>query len=327
MAEKYDIAVVGAGPGGYVAAIRAAQLGFKTVCIDKRSSPGGTCLNVGCIPSKSLLQSTELMALLQHHGKEYGIEYADLKMNFPHLMERKNRIVKSLTEGVAGLFNRHGVQAVNGEASFVDSHTLTIKGPNGVSEIQADNFLIATGSDPIELAHMPFDEKQILSSTGALALTRIPKDLLVVGGGVIGVELASVYQRLGSRVTIVEMLDNLCPGIDLGLSKQLLQSLKKQGIEIQLSSKVVTAVLQPDEVILTIDQGGRLVNKSVEMTLVAVGRRPIQMDCIWKRPALRKTRGDSFSLIKVSEQLSRIFLPLEMLSKGLCLRIEPQPKG
>ncbi len=275
MAETYDIAVIGAGPGGYIAAIRAAQLGFKTVCIDKRATLGGTCLNVGCIPSKALLQSTEMLAHLQREGKEHGLEYTDLKVNFSTLMERKKKIVSGLVEGIAGLLKRHAITVIQGEAEFVDDHHLLVKQANGEQKtIEATYILIASGSEPIALPDLPFDEKQIVSSTGALSLARIPERLLVVGGGVIGVELASVYQRLGAQVTIVEMLDHICPAMDAALSKQLLQSLKKQGIEFWLSSRVVTAVVQPEEVIVTIDQQGTLQNKSVQTVLVAVGRKP-----------------------------------------------------
>lgn len=274
MVETYDIAVIGAGPGGYIAAIRAAQLGFKTVCIDKRATLGGTCLNVGCIPSKALLQSTEMLAHLQREGNVHGLEYSDLKVNFSTMMERKKKIVSGLVEGIAGLLKRHAITVIQGEAEFIDAHHLLIKQADREQTIEASYILIASGSESIALPDLLFDEKQIVSSTGALSLSRIPEQLLVVGGGVIGVELASVYQRLGSQVTIVEMLDHICPAMDASLSKQLLQSLKKQGIEFWLSSRVVTAVVQPEEVIVTIDQQGTLQNKSVQIVLVAVGRKP-----------------------------------------------------
>lgn len=274
MEEHYDIAIIGAGPGGYVAAIRAAQLGFKTACIDKRQTLGGTCLNVGCIPSKALLQSTQLYTNLKEEGNEHGIEFSQLAMNFAEMIKRQKQIVKGLTDGVAALFRKHKITAIQGEAEFIDPRRLQIKQAEGTKEIRADTILIATGSDSIALPALPFDEKQIVSSTGALSLPRVPKRMVVVGGGVIGVELASVYQRLGTQVTIIEMLDRICPALDLALSKQLQQVLKKQGIEFLLSTTVGTAVVQPDEVILTIEHQGALENKSTDVVLVAVGRRP-----------------------------------------------------
>lgn len=275
MAEHFDIAVVGAGPGGYVAAIRAAQLGFKTVCIDKRPTLGGTCLNVGCIPSKALLQSTEWLFRLKRDGKEMGIDCSQAAANFPQMMARQQKIVKGLVEGIASLFKGHQITALHGTAEFLDPHRLGIVQEDGSrQEIEASSIILATGSEPIPLSGLPFDERQILTSTGALNLRSVPKRLLVVGGGVIGVELASVYSRLGSKVTVIEMLDHLCPALDKTLSSTLLQMLKKQGIQFSLSSQVVTAVIQPEEVILTVNQGDKLEYQSGEAVLVAVGRRP-----------------------------------------------------
>ncbi|WP_039358977.1 dihydrolipoyl dehydrogenase [Candidatus Protochlamydia amoebophila] len=274
MVEHYDLAVVGAGPGGYVAAIRAAQMGLKTICIDKRETLGGTCLNVGCIPSKTLLHSTDLYSTLKQHGLEQAIEVSDLKVNFTKLMERKRNVVKGLIEGIALLFKKNGVIYLKGEAQFLDAHTLQVKNGTHIDEIKANYILLATGSESTSLPHLPFDEKNIVSSTGALNLATVPPRLLVIGGGVIGVELASVYNRLGSSVTIIEMSDRLCPAMDIALSKYLFQILKKQGIEIKLSTKMMTAVLQPNETILTIEQNEQLQNISGEVVLVAVGRRP-----------------------------------------------------
>ncbi len=274
MAERYDVAIIGAGPGGYAAAIRAAQLGFKTICIDKRKTLGGTCLNVGCIPSKTLLHATGLFSLLQHQGELNAIECTQMKIDFPKLMERKREVVKGLVDGVAGLFKKNGVVSLQGEASFIDPHRLKVSNGSEESEIEADSIILATGSEPISLPSLPFNEKNVVSSTEALSFLQVPKRLLVIGGGVIGVELASVYNRLGSSVVIIEMLDRLCPAMDTSLTKQLLQVLKKQGIQFKLSSKVLNAVVQPDEVILTVESEGQLQNVSGDVALVAVGRRP-----------------------------------------------------
>lgn len=275
MAEQYDVAIIGAGPGGYVAAIRAAQLGFKTVCIDKHIALGGTCLNVGCIPSKTLLQGTELLFHLQHQGKELGIECAGLHLSFSTLMERKKKVVKGLNEGIFTLFRQHEITSLQGVAEFIDSHRLRVTSNQGAKqEIEASHILIATGSEPISLPNIPFDERQIVSSTGALSLTKVPDRLIVVGAGVIGVELASVYSRLGSQVTILEMMDHICPMLDHALSKQLLKGLQKQGIQFSLSSRILTALVQPDEVAITADINGKMENISAHVVLVAVGRRP-----------------------------------------------------
>lgn len=275
MADQYDVAIIGAGPGGYVAAIRAAQMGFKTVCIDKHHSLGGTCLNVGCIPSKTLLQATELFLHLKHQGKEFGIECSELNINFSKLMSRKKEVVNSLVDGIAGLFRQHQVISLQGTAEFIDSHRILVTTKDGHSqEIEASNILIATGSEPIALPDIPFQEHQIVSSTGALSLSSIPERLVVVGAGVIGVELASVYNRLGSQVIVLEMLDHICPALDASLSKQLLRILQKQGIEFSLSSRLVTATVQPNEVILAADLNGEMRNLSASVVLVAVGRRP-----------------------------------------------------
>ncbi|MBA3721381.1 MAG: dihydrolipoyl dehydrogenase [Parachlamydiaceae bacterium] len=275
MTDRYDVAIIGAGPGGYVAAIRAAQLGLKTVCIDKRNELGGTCLNVGCIPSKTLLHSTELYSRLQNEGAEHGITVKDLSINFDQLMKRKKAVVKSLVDGVGGLFKQHQITTVNGEASFIDPKILEIKQSDGKSfRIEANSIIIATGSAPIPLLGLPFDERQVVSSTGVLSLSKIPQRMVVVGGGVIGVELASVYQRLGTDVTIIEMLDHICPAMDKKVSATLLQILKKQGIKFMLSCKVVTAVVQPNEVILTVNENDKLQNIGADIVLVAVGRKP-----------------------------------------------------
>jgi dihydrolipoamide dehydrogenase len=275
MTQRYDLIVIGAGPGGYVAAIRAAQLGLKTACIDRGSEPGGTCLNVGCIPSKTLLQSTELYARLQKDGSEHGIIYSELSADFKQMLKRKEKVVKGLVEGVRGLLKKNKIDYFNGEARFVDAHTIEVKEGDGKGiHLEASNFILATGSEPIGIPDLPIDEKRIVTSTGALSLSKVPKRLVVIGGGVIGVELASVYQRLGTEVLLIEMLDRICPAMDVGVSQALLQILKKQGLHFMLSSRVITSVVLPDEIVITVQQGDQLANHSADVVLVAVGRRP-----------------------------------------------------
>lgn len=274
MAEKYDVVVIGAGPGGYVAAIRAAELGFKTACIDSRKEPGGTCLNVGCIPSKALLYTTEYYQKIKTEAGELGISASNVEINFKQMMDRKQKVVNGLNEGVLSLFKADKVDFINGHAKFINSTLCSVESKEGTKEIEASYYILATGSEPIALPNVSFDEKQVISSTGALSLNKIPQRMAVIGGGAIGVELASVYSRLGTKITVIEMLDKICPLLDSSLSKGLHDSLKKQGIEFLLSSQMSTCVVQPNEVILTILQENRLDNLSVDVVLIAVGRRP-----------------------------------------------------
>lgn len=272
--ENFDVAVIGSGPGGYIAALRAAELGLKTVCIEKDKTFGGTCLNVGCIPSKALLQSTEYYELLKEGGHRHGISAKGLDVDFTKMQQRKNEIVSGLVGGIAGLFKRAGVVTKQGTAKFVNPSAVSVEGEGASEIVNARHFILATGSAPIGLPFLPFDEKVILSSTGALSLAAPPKKMIVVGGGVIGVELASVYRRLGTEVTIVEMLDRICTPMDLGMSKMLLQLLKKQGLEFHLSSKVLKGKLVDSQAELTVEREGGAVTLSADAVLVAVGRRP-----------------------------------------------------
>src|ERR1700733_15126212 len=200
--KKFDLAVIGAGPGGYVAAIRGAQKGLKVLCIEKERSLGGTCLNVGCIPSKALLHSTEYYHKIAQEGSEHGIEVTELRANLSKMMARKEKIVSGLTAGIAFLFKKNKITHIHGEARLLSPTTIQV----GSEQIEADHILLATGSEPIPLPFLPFDEKFILSSTGALMLKSPPKKLLIIGAGIIGLELGSVYRRLGSEIEVVEML-------------------------------------------------------------------------------------------------------------------------
>lgn len=266
----YDVCVIGSGPGGYVAAIRAAQLGLKTVCVEKGSTLGGTCLNVGCIPSKALLQSSEYYALMRHDMEQHGIQCKDISLDFDKMMQREEATVKSLTQGVAGAFKKNKVERIEGTARFVSPHAVEVNG----QQIEAKHFILATGSDPIALPFLPFDEEKVVSSTGALGLKRIPKKMIVIGAGAIGVELASVYNRLGTEVVIVEMLDKICPAMDDAVSKMLLQILKKQGLNFHLGAKVKSGKVAKEGVLLEVEIEGQLVKLDADICLVAVGRHP-----------------------------------------------------
>lgn len=264
---KFDLVVIGSGPGGYVAAIRAAQLGLKVACVEKEKTLGGTCLNVGCIPSKALLQSSEHYEWLQQGSDLHGISCENVSLDFPKMMARKTQVVSGLVSGVDHLFKQNGVTSISGTARFVAEDRIQVNS----EEIQAKNFILATGSEPIALPFLPFDEKIIVSSTGALSLPQIPQRLVVVGAGVIGVEIASVYRRLGSQVTIVEMLDHICPTVDSALSKGLLQVLKKQELTFKLSTKVASAQRAEGKITLSLEPEGQI---EADVVLVAIGRRP-----------------------------------------------------
>lgn len=271
----FDLTVIGSGPGGYVAAIRAAQLGMKTALIEKRETFGGTCLNVGCIPSKSLLHSSELFSTVQNHAHEMGVE-GSCSLNFSKMMVKKEGAVAGLVQGVAGLLKKHKVTTYHGTATFVDANTIEVDGKSGKNSISSKNILLATGSEPTPLPFLPFDEENIVSSTGALSLQEVPKELIVVGAGVIGVELASVYARLGSQVTIVELLDEICFGLDHHLSHAFLSILKKQGLQFYLGAKVLSGEVGKGRYksTLKVEYGGERVELKGNKVLVAVGRRP-----------------------------------------------------
>lgn len=271
MEETFDLVVIGSGPAGYVAAIRAAQLGLKVACVEKRETLGGTCLNVGCIPSKTLLYASELFWKVKKEGKDFGLQFSKEALSFDwgKLQEKKNKVIGGLNEGIKGLFKKNKVTWIVGEATFETPHLITISSKEEHRAISASSFIIATGSSPIEIPFLPFDEKKVLSSTGALSLEKIPERLAVVGAGVIGVEIGSVFQRLGSKVVFIEFMDRVCPQFEKTISSTLQESLEKQGMEFLLNSKVTGATLQEKTVVLNVD------SKQIEAdaVLVAVGRR------------------------------------------------------
>ena len=273
MKEKYDVIVIGSGPGGYVAAIRCGQLGLKTVCIEK-GALGGTCLNIGCIPSKALLHSSELYCKLSHHYPEHGITLKDPSFDFSKIMDRKQKIVKSFNEGVGGLLKKNKVTVVQGTGSLKSDHIISVNG----EDYEAKSIILATGSEPLSLPFLPIDENRVVTSTGALSLQQVPKRLMVIGAGVIGVELGSVYSRLGSQVTFVEFLPKICPTMDEDISKAFQQILEKQGLKFHLSSKVVSAQVSPNLISLTIEKEGNSTSLEADVVLCSIGRRPFTKD-------------------------------------------------
>ncbi len=275
MTEKYDVIVIGSGPGGYVAAIRASQLGLKTACIEKTKELGGTCLNVGCIPSKALLQSSEFYWKIGQEAKTHGIEVVKTDLHFNEMMSRKQKIVASFNDGIGALFKKNKITRYAGTASFSTPTQIQILGDSSSQEISARYIIIATGSEPIALPFLPFDERRILSSTGALALNQVPKKMLVVGAGIIGVELGSVYSRLGSNVTFVEFLNRICPTLDESLSKELHRVLMAQGMQFHLSSKVVSANIGDKQISLKVQMPDKTEQEmDADVILVCIGRKP-----------------------------------------------------
>ncbi len=267
----YDVIVIGAGPGGYVCAIRAAQLGLKVACVEKRDSLGGTCLNVGCIPSKALLHASEKFSEAKHHLADFGVKAGDVSLDLPGMMKHKNAVVDANTKGVDFLFKKNKIDWLKGEGVITAPGKVSVAG----SEYQAKHIIIATGSDVVSLPGITIDEKQIVSSTGALTLSEVPKKMVVIGGGVIGLELGAVWGRLGAEVTVIEFLDRILPGMDGELSKEAKKILGKQGFTFKLETKVTSATVKGKGVELTLEEakGGSAETLNADIVLVAVGRK------------------------------------------------------
>ncbi|MHA6280280.1 dihydrolipoyl dehydrogenase [Salinimicrobium sp. CAU 1759] len=275
--STYDVAVIGSGPGGYVAAIRCAQLGMKTALIEKYSSLGGTCLNVGCIPSKALLDSSHHYDDALKHFEEHGIEIpGEVKVNLEKMIERKRSVVNQTVDGIKFLMNKNKIEVFEGVASFKDATHIDIKKSDGGSEtLEAKNTIIATGSKPANLPFIDLDKERVITSTEALELKEIPKHMVVIGGGVIGLELGQVYMRLGAKVSVVEYMDSIIPTMDSALAKELTKSLKKQGMKFYVSHKVNAVERNGDEVVVKAkDKKDKDVEFKGDYCLVSVGRKP-----------------------------------------------------
>ena len=274
MSEKFDVTVIGGGPGGYVCAIRLSQLGLKTACIESRGSLGGTCLNVGCIPSKSLLNLSENF----HKAKNFekiGIEIGEVKLNLGKMMKNKEKAVTVLTKGIEFLFKKNKVSYFKGKGSFKSSNEIVVSRDGEETVIETEKAIISTGSEPVSIPGMEFDEEKIISSTGALSLEKLPKKMVVVGGGYIGLEMGSVWSRLGTEVEVVEFLDHITPGMDREISTEFMKILKKQGIKFKLNTKVEKITKNENGVILeVIDKENKKNNIEADVVLISVGRRP-----------------------------------------------------
>jgi len=275
MSEKFQVVVIGGGPGGYVCAIRLAQLGIKTACVESRGTLGGTCLNVGCIPSKSLLNLSENYFRAKNFSN-MGIEIEKIKLNLKKMMQNKDQAVNTLTKGIEFLFKKNKVTYYKGTASFKSLNQISIVDNNNKKiVIEADKTIISTGSEAVSLPDIKFDEKVIISSTGALSLNSVPKKMVVVGAGYIGLEMGSVWSRLGAEVHVIEFLDHIIPGMDKGISKEFIKILEKQGINFYLETKVNTIKKNNNTAnVLTTNKNGKKINFDCDVVLIAVGRKP-----------------------------------------------------
>jgi len=276
MDNNFDVIVIGSGPGGYVAAIRSSQLGFKTACIESRKTLGGTCLNVGCIPSKSLLNASEMYHKAQKEFDSLGIEVDKIKLNLSKMMDNKNKSILNLTKGVEFLLKKNKITHLKGKGLIKDKNTVQVSDKSGTKNIyKAKNIIIATGSVPTSLPNIKIDENIIVSSTGALSFKEVPKDIVVIGGGYIGLELSSVWKRLGSNVTVIEFLDHIIPGMDKDISSEFLKILNKQGINFKLDSKVTNVNLIKNKAVVDFRHSKSQIRERIECdkVLVAVGRK------------------------------------------------------
>jgi dihydrolipoamide dehydrogenase len=275
MPDRFDLIVIGAGPGGYVAAVRAAQLGKKVACVEKRATLGGTCLNIGCIPSKALLDSSELYVLAKHHFSRHGIQVGSLSLDLAAMLRRKDQVVKSLVDGVAFLFKKNGVTPVRGTARLAGRGKVEVRGDDGkTTTLEADAILLATGSEPATIPALTVDGKHTVTSTEALSFDKVPEHLIVIGAGYIGLELGSVWARLGSKVTVLEFLPKLLPLNDQEIVALAQKSLANQGLAIHLGTKVVGATVKGNKVTVRAESQGKEASFEGDRVLVATGRRP-----------------------------------------------------
>ena len=279
--ELFDVIIIGTGPGGYVAAVRAAQLGLKTVCVEKESRLGGVCLNVGCIPSKALLDSSEYFHLAQDHFADHGIHIGKLNLDLAGMMARKDKVVEELTGNVKKLLEGNNIQIFQGTARLTGADRVEVAQNSGTSgktkhrTLEARSIILATGSTPVQVPGLKFDGKRIVTSTEALAFDKVPKHLGIVGGGYIGLELGSIWLRLGAKVTVVEMLPQIATTLDGQVARNLDRILRKQGLDIRLNTRVSGAKISRNNVRVTLEAGGKEETLSCDRLLVAVGRRPL----------------------------------------------------
>lgn len=293
--QKFDLVVIGGGPGGYVGAIRAAQMGMEVACVEKEDALGGTCLRVGCIPSKALLDSSELYDQIRHRSGTHGFTVGDVKVDVGQMLKRKDDVVSGLTRGVEGLFRKNGVSWVRGFGRLTAPDTVEVDSSEGTRKLRAKNILIASGSVPVELPFLKFDHDRIIDSTGALSIPTVPEHLVVVGGGVIGLELGSVWLRLGAKVTVLEAMPGILPGMDAEIVKQADRIFRKQGFDIRTGTRVTGAERKGDRVTVSMEGADPI---DADYLLVAVGRRAYTEGMGFEEAGIPMERG----VIRVDER-------------------------
>ena len=330
MDNNFDAIVIGSGPGGYVCAIRLAQLGFKTACVESRETLGGTCLNVGCIPSKSLLNSSELYHQAEKKFNNLGIEIGKIKLNLSKMMANKNKSVITLTKGIEFLFKKNKITHLKGKGSILNEDTVVVTDKLGKKiNYKSKNIIIGTGSLSTSLPGVEIDEKNIISSTGALSLTVVPKDLIVIGGGYIGLELSSVWKRLGSNVTVIEYADCIVPGIDKDVSTEFLKILNKQGINFKLESEVTRVSITNDKAIVdfTNIKSKKRERMEADKVLVAVGRKPNIGDDI-KQLDIQLDKNNKIEVNeKFETSVKNIYAIGDVINKGPMLAHKAEEEG
>ena len=330
MNNNFDVIVIGSGPGGYVCAIRCAQFGLKTACIEEKNSLGGTCLNLGCIPSKSLLNASEMFHKAQKEFKNLGIETSDLRLNLSKMMANKNKTVITLTKGIEFLFKKNKIFHLKGKALISNKNTVEVVSESNSKETyKTKNIIIATGSAPTSLPGIEFDEKVVVSSTGALAFDKPPKELIVIGGGYIGLELSSVWKRLGSNVTVIEYLDHIIPGMDRDISAEFLKILTKQGINFKLDSKVTGVKVTKDKGVVQFINNKTKKEEKIEgdKILIAVGRKSnIGPDI--KKIGLKINKNNKIEVNeKFETSIKNIYAIGDVIDKGPMLAHKAEDEG
>ena len=330
MDNNFDVIVIGSGPGGYVCAIRCAQLGLKTACVESRKTLGGTCLNVGCIPSKSLLNSSEMYHKSKKEFNNLGIEVNDVKLNLSKMMGNKNKSVLTLTKGIEFLFKKNKITHLKGKGSISSTDTVLVKDEGGKEfKYKTKNIVIGIGSSPSSLPGIKIDEETVVSSTGALSFKQVPKELVVIGGGYIGLELSSVWKRLGSNVTVIEFLDHIVPGMDKDISSEFLKILQKQGINFKLDTKVtqVDALKNKALVNFTNNKNSKQESIECEKVLVAVGRKP-NTDNNFSKLGIKLNKQNKIIVDKnYKTSIKNIYAIGDVIDKGPMLAHKAEDEG
>ena len=330
MNNNFDVIVIGAGPAGYVCAIRSAQLGLKTACVESRKTLGGTCLNVGCIPSKSLLNASEMYHKSQKEFKNLGIEARDIKLNLSKMMSAKNKSVLTLTKGVEFLFKKNKIIHLKGQGKISSKNSVTVIDDSGnKTNYKAKNIVIGAGSIPASLPGIKIDEKTVVSSTGALSFDKVPKELVVIGGGYIGLELSSVWKRLGSKVTVIEFLDHIIPGMDKDISTEFQKILIKQGINFKLNSKVTAVNVLKNKAVVDFTSNKNTKRERIECdkVLVAVGRKANISDDIINLSIKLNNQKKIEVNQKYETSIKNIYAIGDVINKGPMLAHKAEDEG